>query len=237
MNIPEQKTPVFAGQPYSIGVEQNGKTYTYMLYEDDTILERWSGDKSPINMNKNSAFITDSCKKIGEVKVDFDGTTFSYSKDQVKDKVMAALASLDAMFSAYMENKAENDLKERQAKESETEAYLGQRADEFEDFLIEQNITLNQFLFYAAEWLAGGETHNILKGMLCHLSTYFKIKPIWFLPLGKAGEGKSVIDESSVLMLPEDVFENGRITESALHRKSKIHGINYVDGKVMRMKV
>ena len=236
MNIPEQKTPVFAGQPYSIGVEQNGKTYTYMLYEDDTILERWSGDKSPINMNKNSAFITDSCKKIGEVKVDFDGTTFSYSKDQVKDKVMAALASLDAMFSAYMENKAENDLKERQAKESETEAYLGQRADEFEDFLIEQNITLNQFLFYAAEWLAGGETHNILKGMLCHLSTYFKIKPIWFLPLGKAGEGKSVIDESSVLMLPEDVFENGRITESALHRKSKIHGINYVDGKVMRMK-
>ena len=45
-------------------------------------------------MNKNSAFINDSCKKIGEVKVDVDGTIFSYSKDQVKDKVMAALSSL-----------------------------------------------------------------------------------------------------------------------------------------------
>ena len=60
MNIPEQKVPVFAGQSYKIGVEQNGKTYTYILYDDETILERWSGDKSPISMNKNSAFINDS---------------------------------------------------------------------------------------------------------------------------------------------------------------------------------
>ena len=236
MNIPEQKTPVFAGKPYEIGVELNGKAYTYILYDADNILERWSGDKSPIAMNKNSAFINDSCKKIGEVKVEVDGVTFTYSKDQVKDKVMSALASLDAMFNAYIENKAENDLKEREAKEEETEQLLGQRFDEFADFLIENDLTLNQFLFYAAEWLAGGETHNILKGTFCHLSTYFLIKPIWFLPLGKAGEGKSVIDESAVAMLPSDVFENGRITESALHRKSRIHGPTYVDGKVMRMK-
>ena len=236
MNIPEQKTTVFAGKPYEIGVEQNGKTYTYMLYDETSILERWSGDKSPIAMNKNSAFINDSCKKIGEVKVEVDGVTFTYSKDQVKDKVMSALASLDAMFSAYIENKAENDFKEQEAKEAETEQHLGQRFDEFADFLIEHDLTLNQFLFYAAEWLAGGETHNILKGTFCHLSTYFLIKPIWFLPLGKAGEGKSVIDEAAKMMLPEDVFENGRITESALHRRTRIYGANYLDGKVMRMK-
>ena len=236
MNIPEQKTPIFAGQPYEIGVEQNGKIYTYILYDADSILERWSGDKPPISMNKNSTFINDSCKKIGEVKVDFDGTVFKYSKDQVKDKVMSSLASIDAMFNAYLENKAENDLKEQQEKEVETEEYLGKRFDEFADFLIENDITLTQFLFYTAEWLAGGETKNILKGTFCHLSTYFKIKPIWFLPLGKAGEGKSVIDEAAVAMLPDDVFENGRITESALHRKSKIFGPDYVDGKVMRMK-
>ena len=235
-NIPEQKTPVFAGKPFKIGVEQNGKTYTYILYDDETILERWSGDKAPGIMNKNSAFINDSCKKIGEVKVDVDGTIFSYSKDQVKDKVMTALVTLDAMFDAYLENKAENDLKEKEAKEIETEQQLGVRFDEFGDFLIEHNLTLNQFLFYAAEWLAGGETHNILKGTFCHLSTYFKIKPIWFLPLGKAGEGKSVIDESTVMMLPDDVFENGRITESALHRRTSVYGTNYLDGKVMRMK-
>ena len=217
-------------------MEQNGKTYTYMLYDENSILERWSGDKSPIAMNKNSAFINDSCKKIGEVKVEVDGVTFTYSKDQVKDKVMSALASLDAMFSAYIENKAENDFKEQEAKEAETEQHLGQRFDEFADFLIEHDLTLNQFLFYAAEWLAGGETHNILKGTFCHLSTYFLIKPIWFLPLGKAGEGKSVIDEAAKMMLPEDVFENGRITESALHRRTRIYGANYLDGKVMRMK-
>ena len=235
-NIPEQKVPVFAGKPYEIGVEKNGKTYTYFLYEEETIIERWSGDKAPIAMNKNSTFINDSCKKIGDVKATIDGTTFTYSKDQVKDKVMSALASLDSMFQAYLENKVANDLKEREAKKTENEQYLGERFDEFGEFLIEHNLTLNQFLFYAAEWLAGGEVYNILKGTFCHLSTYFKIKPIWFLPLGKAGEGKSVIDESAVMMLPDDVFENGRITESALHRKARVHGADYVDGKVMRMK-
>ena len=235
--IPEQKTNVFAGKPFQIGVEKvSSKNYIYMLYDGETILERWSGDKSPLSLNKSANFINDSCKKIGEVKTEVDGITFTFSKDQVKDKLMSALASLDAMFTAYIENKAENDLKAQQEKETENEELLGKRFDEFGDFLIEHNLTLNQFLFYAAEWLAGGETHNILKGMFCHLSTYFKIKPIWFLPLGKAGEGKSVIDESSVAMLPADVFENGRITESALHRKSRIHGADYVDGKVMRMK-
>lgn len=236
-NIPEQRTPVFAGKPYEIGVEQiNSKNYTYMLYDGETILERWSGDKAPLALNKNSAFINDSCKKIGEVKVSVDGTTFTYTKEQVKDKLMDALMGLDALCDAYIENKAENDKKRKQEEDEETEARLGERFDEFSDFLIEHNLTLNQFLFYAAEWLAGSETYNILKGMFCHLSTYFLIKPIWFLPLGKAGEGKSVIDEAAQMMLPSDVFENGRISESALHRKSKALGSDYVDGKVMLMR-
>ena len=207
-----------------------------MLYDGDKIIERWSGDKPPLALNKNSTFINDTCKKIGEVKVSVDGTIFTYTKDQVKDKVMDALVTLDALFDAYIENKAENDKKRKQELETENEAKLGARFDEFGDFLIEHNMSLNQFLFYAAEWLAGSETYNILKGMCCHLSTYFLIKPIWFLPLGKAGEGKSVIDEAAQLMLPSDVFENGRISESALHRKSKALGNDYIDGKVMLMR-
>ena len=235
--IPEQKAAIFIGEPYEIGVEKtNSKIYTYMLYKEDSIIERWSGNKPPISMNKNSTFINDCSKKIGEVKVELQGTTFKLNKDQVKDKLMTTLATIDALCDGYLENKFENDLKTKKAKESEEEELLGKRFDEFADFLIEHNLTLNQFLFYAAEWLAAGETHNILKGMCCHLSTYFLIKPIWFLPLGKSGEGKSVIDESAVKMLPDEVFENGRISESALHRKSKILGNDYLDGKVMRMR-
>ena len=44
-NIPEQKAIVFAGKSYEIGVEKNGKTYTYILYDGETILERWSGEQ------------------------------------------------------------------------------------------------------------------------------------------------------------------------------------------------
>ena len=236
LNIPEQKADVFAGKPYSIGVEKTGKNYNYTLYKESEIMERWNGNKSPIQLNKNTVFVNDCCKKIGDVKIEFDGTTFTYDKDQVRDKIMSTLVSIDALFSAYAENKAENDLQEKKERDNERRAYLEQRFDEFGDFLITHNLTLNQFLFYAAEWLAGGETYNILKGVFCHLSTYFGIKPIWFLPLGKAGEGKSVIDESAVEMLPDDVFENGRITESALHRKSIREGSDYIDGKVMRMR-
>ena len=156
LNVPEQRTPVFAGEPFEIGVEKKGKNYIYILYNGNAIVERWSGDKSPISLNKNSAFINDSCKKIGEVKVDYDGTALTLSKDQVKDKVMGALASLDAMFDAYVENKAKKDLEAREAREIEDEQQLGVRFDEFGDFLIENNLTINQFLFYAAEWLAGG---------------------------------------------------------------------------------
>ena len=235
--IPEQKTTIFAGKSYSIGVEKtNSKTYTYVLYDGDSIIERWSGDRAPISMNKSSTFVNDCCKKIGDVRVDVDDVTFTMNKTQVKDKIMNSFATIDALHDAYLENKYENDLKDRKKKESEEEELLGQRFDEFSDFLIENNLSLNQFMFYAAEWLASGEVHNILKGVCCHLSTYFKIKPIWFLPLGKAGEGKSVIDEAAAAMLPADVFENGRITESALHRKSKIYGEYYLDGKVMRMR-
>ena len=236
MNIPEQKVPVIAGKSYEVGVEQQGRNYIYILYDDGNIVERWSGEKSPIQLNKTAAFITGCCKQIGEVKIEFDGVQLSLSTDQVKGKLMDALTSLDALFSSYLENKTKKELEEKQKKAEEDEAYLGERFDEFAEFLIENNITLNQFLFYGAEWLAGGETHNILKGLFCHLSTYFKIKPIWFLPLGKAGEGKSVIEDASVDMLPDDIFENGRVTESALHRKSRIYGEDYLDGKVMRMK-
>ena len=104
--IPEQKTPVFAGQSYEIGVEQTGpKSYTYILYDDDSIIERWTGDKNPKSINKTASFVNDCCKKIGEVKIDFDGTEFIYSKDQVKDKVMASFITITSMFNAYVENK------------------------------------------------------------------------------------------------------------------------------------
>ena len=80
------------------------------------------------------------------------------------------------------------------------------------------------------------QVKNILKGMICHLSACFKLKPIWFMPLGKAGEGKTVIDEAAQKLIPSEVFLNGRISESALHRKASVEGNDYVDGKVMLMR-
>jgi len=104
------------------------------------------------------------------------------------------------------------------------------------DFLDQHELEIVDFLMYASEWLAGGESKNIIIGFICHTSTYFKIKPVWFMVLGKAGEGKTVIDTNPALLLPEGAFMNGRVSESALHRKAKKCGDDYLDGKILTMK-
>ena len=57
--------------------------------------------------------------------------------------------------------------------------------------------------------MAGGESQNTLTGLICHCTTYFKIKSVWFLVLGKAGDGKTVVDNASEKLMPDDAFENG----------------------------
>ena len=236
--IPEQKQVVFVGSPYEISVEKSGKnTYRYQLLKDEVPITRHTQKDEPINLNRTSQFVKESISKIhGLTTETTDGITFQYTKAQIGDQVMKTLSFLQDKLSSYVSNKAENDKVEYKKRLEEQEELLYQRSEEFCDFLYEHDITLIDFLYYAAEWLSGGEVKNILKGMICHLSTCFKIKPIWFMPLGKAGEGKTIIDEAAQQLIPQEVFLNGRISESALHRKASIEGTDYVDGKVMLMR-
>ena len=230
IKIPEQKQVVFVGSPYSISVEKSGKnTYRYQLLKDDVPITRHTQKDEPINLNRTSQFVKESISKIyGLTTETTDGITFQYTKAQIGDQVMKTLSFLQDKLSSYVSNKAENDKVEYKKRLEEQEELLYRRSEEFCDFLYDHDITLIDFLYYAAEWLSGGEVKNILKGMICHLSTCFKIKPIWFMPLGKAGEGKTIIDEAAQQLIPQEVFLNGRISESALHRKASIEGTDYV---------
>lgn len=238
IKIPEQKQVVFVGSPYEISVEKvNKNTFRYHLINDDVPIVRHTQKDEPINLNRTSQFVKDCIKQIhGLTTETTEGIIFEYTKAQIGDQVMKTLSFLQDKLDAYISNKAENDKIQKKQRMAEQEEHLYQRSQEFCDFLYDHDITLIDFLYYAAEWLSGGEVKNILKGMICHLSTCFKLKPIWFMPLGKAGEGKTVIDEAAQKLIPSEVFLNGRISESALHRKASVEGNDYVDGKVMLMR-
>ena len=236
--IPEQKQILFVGSSYEVAVEKaNNKTYLYKLYDDTVPIVRRNQKESPILLNSTSQFVNECVNKMdGQVTTNVDDVEITFTKDQIRTKMMQSLQHLEDKLDAYISNKAENDKIEYKKRLEEQEEHLYKRSEEFCDFLYDNDITLIDFLYYAAEWLTGGEVKNTLKGMICHLSTCFKIKPIWFMPLGKAGEGKSIIDDAAVEMVPPEIFLNGRISESALHRKASIEGNDYVDGKVMRMR-
>ena len=238
IKIPEQKQIVFIGSPYEISVEKTGKnTYRYHLLNDDVPIVRHTQKDEPISLNRTSQFVKDCIKQIyGLTTETTEGIIFEYTKGQIGDQVMKTLSFLQDKLNAYVSNKAENDKIQQKQRLAEQEEFLYNRSQEFCDWLYDHDITLIDFLYYAAEWLSGGEVKNILKGMICHLSTCFKLKPIWFMPLGKAGEGKTIIDEAAQKLIPSEVFLNGRISESALHRKANIEGNDYVDGKVMLMR-
>ncbi|MEN6554699.1 MAG: hypothetical protein ABFC34_17635, partial [Methanobacterium sp.] len=59
--------------------------------------------------------------------------------------------------------------------------------------------------------------------------------PTWFLALGRANEGKTVISEASAQFMPEDALSNGRVSNKAIHRKSLKLGSDYIDRQTLRM--
>nr|WP_302578299.1 hypothetical protein [Methanobrevibacter arboriphilus] len=234
--IPTQKIKIFN---YELSVEKKGrKKYYYQLSKDEAKEFGHTHDKRPVELNETSQIVRRILNTLsGKITVKSDdGIEGLVSDEQVKNRIMQSLSHIDQALEAYEVNRESIELKQA---EEEKEKYLEEickKADEFQDFLIINDISLHTFIWYICEWLAGGESKNSMIGLICHLSTYFKIKPVWVLSLGKAGEGKSVIDNNSQVMMPNNAVMNGRISEKAIYRKTMELGNNYVDGKILTMK-
>ncbi|MBF4468829.1 MAG: hypothetical protein ISP01_05425 [Methanobrevibacter arboriphilus] len=234
--IPPQKIKIFN---YELSVEKKGrKKYYYQLNKDEAKEFGHTHDKRPIELNETSQIVRRILNTLsGKITVKSDdGIEGLVSDEQIKNKIMQSLTHIDQALEGYELNRESIELKQA---EEEKEKYLEEitkKADEFQDFLIINNISLHTFIWYICEWLSGGESKNSMIGLICHLSTYFKIKPVWFLTLGKAGEGKSVIDNNSQVLTPNNAVMNGRISEKAIYRKTIELGERYLDGKILTMK-
>lgn len=234
--IPEQKQKIFLAAEYEIGVAKiNSKEYQYNLYKENVSVYRFTTNVSPSSLNPTSNFVNEVKKRLdGNVKQELDGLTVTFNKEQIIEKTMACLNYLQDKFDGYLTNKKENEEKQAKKDADLKLQKLEEASDEYVNHLYSLNCEPIQYLHYFAEWASGGETQNIIKGFVCHLSTYLGIKPCWFVPSGKAGEGKSTIEECSTKLMPPEAFLDGRISESALYRKSK-EDPYFCDCKIMRM--
>lgn len=219
-----------------ICVEKQGKNYQYTLEQDDRKIFQFIHKDSPGLQNPTSHVVRGLLKKMsGNVKIHSEDMEAEVNDETIKDKIMQSLTWLDETLIAYEEHKEEFKA-ELQAEEKEQQLdKLSEESDKFLTFLDKNNATIYDFLFYVTNWMAGGESKNISIGVLCHLSTCLKLRPIWFMPLGPAGEGKSVIEDGAANIMPESVIKNGRVSERGVHRKSLKLGSNYPDGCIFRM--
>ena len=237
----EEKTrKLYVELPYEIGVSQSDfKNYEYLLRKDGDIIGRFTSKNKPRDLSTRSPHIQDFLNILlsqGDLGItNADGDFIEYTKEQLSNKIIKVLEQLQSSVTAYNQNKDRIKQEQRNKEHDELLAHLEKRANELCTLLEENKVSLNDYIDILIEWVNGGEYINTKKGMLCHLATYFKILPIWLMVLGRAGEGKSVIDESARKMLPAEAFQNGRMSESSLHRKSKKFGKNYLDGKIMVM--
>ena len=237
--IPEQKLKIYYSYPYEISVTKvSKKQYKYCFYDDGDIKERFTGDKAPDELNKTTNFVKSIISYLSEQNIyveSVEGDKIPITKESITQKVMKCFNDLQDTIITYISRKEEHDAERKEKELQERNDKLFKEAEELCELLDESNVSLFTFLTVLCEWQNSGELKNTLIGVLCHLSTYFGIKPVWFLPVGKAGEGKSMIDKSAQTLLPEDAFISGRITEAAMHRETNISGNDYLDCKIMTM--
>ena len=226
--------------PYEIGVSQsNYKELEYILYEDGEIINRFTIDKQPKDLSNKSTKLQEFIKTLLTKEdigiTDDEGDFIKYTKEQIQEKIQKTLGLLQASIQSYNQNK---DKIEEEREKQKHDAELKEAEEGYTKLctILEENkVSFIDFVTSLGMWLNGGETVNTIKGFLCHSSTYLGIKPIWFLVLGPAGEGKSIIEESAYTLIPPGAFTNGRMTESALYRKAVTENKNYLDCKIARM--
>jgi len=146
--------------------------------------------------------------------------------------------ALDNIKKQYIDFISELDTYREQERKKEEEYEIEQihkEADRFYEFLDENDLTLFGYLEYLSRWFSGGEARNVLIGFLCAFGTFSGVKPLWFMALGKAGEGKSFIEEAVLNLVPQKFIENGLKTPAALVRKGQIQGLDYLDKKILTM--
>ena len=150
-------------------------------------------------------------------------------------RVEESLESIQEQYSDWLDGAEERKQEEEVARQKEEEEKIFEESLKFKQFLGEHNLSFFEYLTYLSRWFSGAEYENVIIGFLCNFGTFSGVKPLWFMAVGKAGEGKSFIEGGTIKLTPQKFLENGLKTEKAAVRKGRICGTNYLDRKIMTM--
>jgi hypothetical protein len=166
-------------------------------------------------------------------------TRYISERDKSLDKFLMrleeSLESIQIQYGDWLDDADERRQLEAEVKNEEEKEKLFQEAMQFKQFLGEHNLTFFEYLTYLSKWFSGAEYENVIIGFLCTFGTFSGVKPLWFMAVGKAGEGKSFIEDGTLELTPDKFLENGLKTEKAVVRKGRICGIDYLDHMILTM--
>lgn len=153
----------------------------------------------------------------------------------LKEGLLDAIGELQDQHLDNLEHSDELKEVERAKRVEEENKEINIQAEKFYEFLQEHELTLFGYIEYLSRWFSGGEARNVIIGLLCCFGTFSGVKPLWFMALGKAGEGKSFIEYAVLHLVPTKFQENGLKTPAALIRKGQNVGTDYLNHKCITM--
>lgn len=157
------------------------------------------------------------------------------SLDKFILRVEESFERIQEQYDDWVDGAKEREEEEELLRQEEEQKRLLKESLEFKQFLGEHNLSFFEYLTYLSRWFSGAEYENVIIGFLCNFGTFSGVKPLWFMVVGKAGEGKSFIEGGTLKLTPPKFLENGLKTEKATVRKGRIQGTDYLDRKIMTM--
>lgn len=224
---------LFELEDYTLKVEPAGRNYKYTLLKEEQVVDAQTSDKMPGDCNKDTKFVIRFKKQLmGNVTI--PGLGSKYSESQISDVLMKQMRELQSQLEEYERTREERIKQAIEEKDKKRVLEVKKNYNELVRLLHKSDKSIIEYIQLCITYLISGENKNVLIGLLCHLSTYFKRGALWFIAVGKTGEGKSTIEQASIRLLPDDAYMNGNISEAALYRKALDNGRRFLDGKIMR---
>ncbi|MBT9150660.1 MAG: hypothetical protein DDT40_00835 [candidate division WS2 bacterium] len=208
---------------YMVSGWKKGNDYLYVLYDrgrkkDDfkRLTQDYTTPKKPLDLPPNTPFMS----RIKSVLKD------EFAAKKVDAKLTEIMEKLEKKINSDedVELELQNQRKIEEAERLQEGLEQGKR-------LIKTLSHPLQYVGCVSDWVAAGERVNVLFGWLCGVHLIVYGQPINFIAVGKSGEGKSVIQSTAKLLLPQEhiIMEKKPTTAPMFRREPDFYDRKIVD--------
>lgn len=226
---------LFPVPKYELQVTDLGKKYRYELLESGERKLKNTHDLAPIDCNTTTKFVQEFTNEMNG-KIESSDPNAVVTKEAITNKIIRSLEEINDELEKHREIKSKRNAKAEARNKKEHDEILRKSWIELNELCMRNGITIIDFVLWLCTYMAVGEEKNVLVGFVCHLTTYFGMgTPLWFMPVGKTGEGKTQIEKSAAKLMPSDAIAKvGMMTHAAFMRSGQNDEWIY-DCKILRL--